>query len=129
MIYSRDIICKSDLSFQENSQVEEGKVENSGSEISTAGGGSQSHLGVAGLRPVPSPAGSTGSRSDTPASNSGKHYLSIFSVSVYLCSLFLFHSLNLLLCFSTSASYSLGYILICWLFLLLLHFPRDFWNG
>lgn len=57
------------LCLQENSHGEEANGENSHGESQ---GGSQSHLGVAGLRPAPSPAGSTGSRSDTPASNSGK---------------------------------------------------------
>ncbi|XP_076466263.1 uncharacterized protein LOC143297726 isoform X2 [Babylonia areolata] len=55
---------------QENSHGEELKGETCGSE-GPPSGGVQSHLGVAGVRPVPSPAGSTGSRSDTPASNSG----------------------------------------------------------
>ncbi|XP_070191223.1 AT-rich interactive domain-containing protein 1A-like isoform X2 [Littorina saxatilis] len=55
-------------SNRENSHGEEANGENSHGESQ---GGSQSHLGVAGLRPAPSPAGSTGSRSDTPASNSG----------------------------------------------------------
>ena len=59
--------------FQENSHGDEANGENcSSNETCTPGGGSQSHLGVAPIRPVPSPAGSTGSRSDTPASNSGE---------------------------------------------------------
>ena len=82
MIYSRDIICKSDLSFQENSQVEEGKVENSGSEISTAGGGSQSHLGVAGLRPVPSQRDPQG-HAPTPQPPILVNIISLFSL--FLC--------------------------------------------
>ena len=57
--------------FQENSHGEEANGENFHGETSALGG-SQSHLGVTASRPAPSPAGSTGSRSDTPASNSGE---------------------------------------------------------
>ncbi|KAL8579570.1 hypothetical protein ACOMHN_025523 [Nucella lapillus] len=57
-------------SNKENSVGEDVKGDSCGGDTNPSGG-PQSMLGVAGLRLVPSPAGSTGSRSDTPASNSG----------------------------------------------------------